>query len=123
MVVLGTVEAALTLSCFVAVLGSTMLGSVGLRIALGIRATIVSATTVFGSCLRSGLCSPLYSYSFTLCPSFSFPFLIPPPLAEKIFFRSRGIYLTRSHKLGKCQDSQYPRLLKEVGDLKINICI
>ena len=32
-----------------------------------------SATAVFGSCLRSGLCSSLYSYSFTLCSSFLFP--------------------------------------------------
>lgn len=46
-----------------------MLGTVGLRLALGFRATFVTTTAVFGSCLRSGLCSPLYSYSFTLCPS------------------------------------------------------
>jgi len=39
----------------VAVLGTTMLGTVGLRIAIGIRATIVTTTTVFGSCLRSAL--------------------------------------------------------------------
>jgi hypothetical protein len=81
-----------------------MLGTVGLRIALGIRATFVTAAAVFGSCLRSGLCSPLYSYSFTLCPSFSFPFLIPPPLAEKNFFhKSRYLlnYITQIRKMSR----------------------
>ncbi len=72
MVVLGTVEAIVRKSYFVAVLGTTMLGSVGLRFAIVVRATVVTTATVFGSCLHSGLYSPLYSYPFTLYPFFSF---------------------------------------------------
>jgi hypothetical protein len=75
----------------VAVLGTAVLVIVGLRIVLVIPAAIVTKTAVFGSCLPSGLGSPLYSYSFTLCPSFSFPFLIPPPLAEQFCRNNIGL--------------------------------
>ena len=65
-VVLGIIKALVVTSCFVAVLGTAVLVIVGLRIVLVIPAAIVTKTAVFGSCLPSEFCSPLYFYSFTL---------------------------------------------------------
>ena len=71
MVVLGTVKSAVVISGFVAVLGSTMLGAVGLRIAIGIRAAIVATAAVFDlRFLYLLLSSNLYHCSFTLCSFF-----------------------------------------------------
>ena len=87
MVLLGTVEAVKAARCILemiiewllAVLGTLMLGCAVLRFVTVLGAKFVATASVFGSCLRSGLCSPLYSYSFT--------FLTPLPLAEKFIFQ------------------------------------
>ena len=91
---LGQVEEVFVVHYAVA-LGTTVLSTAVLRLAsimIGRGATTSTTVLVFGLfVLWGGLCSPLYSYPFTLCSSYSFHFYSVTEWSDQRFFSDLGI--------------------------------